>query len=69
MGWTVSATTTPPLVPIKRLHPLHTVLTYIALHILLPCLLKPAPTPQPLASDTLTPSQTYVHKYKTTQLL
>jgi len=53
-GWTVRETTTPPLVRIKRLHPLHTVLTYIPLHTLLPCLFRP--TPEPLTSDTLTPS-------------
>jgi len=32
----------------KRLQLLHTVLPYIALHTLIPCLLRPAPTPAPL---------------------
>jgi len=31
-------------------------LPYIALHTLLQCLLRPAPTPKPLTSDTLIPS-------------
>jgi len=47
------------LVLIRRLHPLHTVLPYITLHTLLQCLLRPAPTPAPLTSDTLTPSPSH----------
>jgi len=55
----VRPTTTPSLVHIKRLHPLHTLLPYIALHTLLPCLIRSAPTSEHLTSDTLTPSTPY----------